>query len=130
MEKINKTSEGKMFFSAILWGVTYIVCFIVVKELSPGKTLGLILSFLPVVTFVFFIYYFNKGVSSMDEVEVRIQLEATAIAFTLCLLMVMTLGLLDLVVTLKKEDWSYRHIIPYFITFYFAGLFFSRRKYQ
>lgn len=66
----------------------------------------------------------------MDEVERRIQLEATVIAFTLALLLVMTLGLLDLVVILNKEDWGYRHLIPYLFIFYFAGLLISRRKYR
>ena len=130
MKKVNTSNGSKVFFTLILWGLTFIICLLVVKEMSPNKTLGLILSFLPTITFAIFIYNFIKGVSSMDEVEVRIQLEATAIAFALALLMIMTLGLLDSVVILKKEDWSYRHLIPYFFTFYFAGLFFSRRKYQ
>jgi hypothetical protein len=65
----------------------------------------------------------------MDEHEVRIQLEAVVVAFALGLLMLMTLGLLDLVVTLKKEDWSYRHVFPYFVIFYFIGLIISKRKY-
>jgi len=130
MEKIKKSQGNIIFFAGILWGVTYIACFLVVKELSPNKTLGLILAFLPTLAFGFFIYNYIKGITSMDEVERRIQLEATSIAFTLGLLLIMTLGLLDLVVILKKEDWGYRYLVPYFFTFYFAGLFFSGRKYR
>lgn len=66
----------------------------------------------------------------MDEVERRIQLEATVWGFTLSLLLLMTLGLLDLVVSLNKEDWGYRHLIPYFFVFYFFGIFISKRKYN
>ncbi|MEJ7610585.1 MAG: hypothetical protein WKF88_05335 [Ferruginibacter sp.] len=66
----------------------------------------------------------------MDEVERRIQLEAVVWAFTLGLLLLMTLGLLDFVVILKKADWSYIHLIPYFFTFYFLGIVISKRKYS
>jgi len=65
----------------------------------------------------------------MDEVQVRIQMEAVVIAFSLVLLMIMTLGLLDLVITVKKEDWGYRHLVPYFALFYFIGVVISKRKY-
>lgn len=66
----------------------------------------------------------------MDEVQIKIQLEAVVIAFSLGLMLLMTLGLLDLFITLNKEDWSYRHIVPLFATFYFTGLYISKRKYH
>ena len=85
---------------------------------------------LPTITFGLFIYNYIKGVGAMDEVQRRIQLEAVVWAFSLGLLLLMTLGLLDFVVVLKKEDWGYTHIIPYFFLFYFFGIFISRRKYN
>lgn len=66
----------------------------------------------------------------MDEVQIKIQMEAVIIAFSLGLMLLMTLGLLDLFVSLNKEDWSYRHLVPLFVTFYFIGLFISKRKYD
>ncbi len=119
----------KVVFFAALWFVTYTICFLILKNLSPDTTPGLILSFLPVVTFALFIYSIIKGVASMDEVEIRIQMEAAVIAFSLALLMIMTLGLLDLVVVLNKKDWSYTHLVPYFALFYFIGVVISKRKY-
>jgi len=130
MEKIKKSSGSKILFYGILWAVVYIVCLVIVKKLEPSKTLGVVLSFMPTITFVLFIYNFIKGVGSMDEVERRIQLEATVWGFTLGILLLMTLGLLDMVVSLNKEDWGYRHLIPYFFVFYFLGIFISRRKYN
>jgi len=130
MEKIKRTPGNKILFYGILWAVVYIVCLVIVKKLDPFKTLGVVLSFMPTITFVLFIYNFIKGVGSMDEVERRIQLEATVWGFTLGLLLLMTLGLLDLVISLNKEDWGYRHLIPYFFVFYFFGIFISRRKYN
>ncbi len=130
MDKTKKTSGTRILFYGILWAATYIICLLAVKKLTPGKTTGIVLSFIPAITFGLFIYNFIKGVGSMDEVEIRIQLEAAVWAFALGLLMLMTLGLLDLVVSLKKEDWGYRHLIPYFFIFYFFGLVISRRKYN
>lgn len=130
MERIKKTGGKSIVISAAVWAVTYFTCLLIVKELSPSTLVGVILSFLPTITFAIFLYHFIKGVSSMDEVERRIQLEATVFAFALALLMIMTLGLLDLVVVLNKEDWGYRHLIPFFVAFYFFGLFVSRKKYM
>jgi len=130
MEQIKKTSGNKIIFYAILWTVMYIGCLLIVKKLEPAKTLGIILSFMPTIAFVLFIYNYIKGVGSMDEVQRRIQLEATVWGFSLGILLLMTLGLLDHVITLKKEDWGYTLLIPYFFAFYFLGIFISRRKYN
>jgi hypothetical protein len=118
MEKTKLTPFSKVVLFAVLWFVTYTTCLLTIKKLSPGTTPGIILSLLPVITFALFIYSIIKGVASMDEVQIRVQMEAAVIAFSLGMLMIMTLGLLDLVVTLKKEDWGYRHLVPYFVVFY------------
>ena len=130
MEKIKRSSGSKILFYGILWAIVYMVCLLIVKKFEPSKIVGLILSFMPTITFALCIYNFIKGVGSMDEVERRIQLEAAVWGFTLGLLLLMTLGLLDLVVSLNKEDWGYRHLVPYFFVFYFFGIFISKRKYN
>ena len=124
------TPFTKVVLFAVLWFVTYTICFLTLKELSPDKVTGVILSLLPVITFALFIYSIIKGVASMDEVQIRVQMEAVVIAFSLGLLMIMTLGLLDLVIILNKEDWGYRHLVPYFVLFYFIGLLISKGKYN
>ncbi|MGZ8509829.1 MAG: hypothetical protein ACXWWA_05605 [Chitinophagaceae bacterium] len=130
MDKSDRKAFGKVVFFAALWIITYTVCFLTIKKTSPNMTLGIILSFIPVVTFGLFIFSIIKGVASMDEVQIRVQMEAVVIAFSLGLLTLMTLGLLDLVILLKKEDWGYRHLVPYFVIFYFIGLIISKRKYD
>ena len=130
MEKKKKTPRNKVVLFAVLWLVTYSICLLAIKKISPDTGTGIILSILPVITFALFIYTIVKGVASMDEVQIRVQMEAAIIAFSLGLLMIMTLGLLDLVVTLNKEDWGYRHLVPFFAIFYFVGLFISKRKYN
>ena len=130
MEKTKITPANKVVIFATLWLITYTTCLMIIKKFSPETAMGIVLSLLPVITFALFIYSIIKGVGSMDEVAIRVQMEAAVIAFSLGLLMIMTLGLLDLVLTLKKEDWSYRHLVPFFAIFYFIGLFISKRKYN
>jgi hypothetical protein len=130
MEKSKKTTCKRVLLFGVLWVITYSLSLLAIKKLSPGTTAGVLISFLPVLTFALFIYSMIKDAAAMDEVQIRVQLEATVIAFSLGLLMLMTLGLLDLVVTLNKEDWGYRHLVPYFTIFYCIGLFISKRKYN
>ncbi len=130
MDTTKKASSKKVIFFAILWLITYSISLLVIKKLSPDATTGIVLSFLPVATFALFIFALVRGIASMDEVQIRVQMEAAVIAFSLGLLLLMTLGLLDLVVTLNKEDWGYRHLVPYFALFYIIGLFISKRKYS
>jgi hypothetical protein len=71
-----------------------------------------------------------RSARELDELEKRIQLEALAIAFVLAVLLIMTLGLMELAVTLNRDDWSYRHVWAMLPPLYFAGLVFARRRYS
>lgn len=128
--KMKDTHGRVILIAGLTWVIVYIGCLLIVKEWSTAKAPGIVFSFLPTLAFAWFIYAFSRGIGKMDEVEVRIYLEAGVIAFCLCILLVMTLGLLDLAVQLNKEDWGYRHLVPYFVLFYFIGIFFTRKKYS
>lgn len=71
-----------------------------------------------------------RGARELDELEQRIQLEALAIAFVLAMLLLMTLGLMELAVTLDRDNWSYRHVWAMLPVLYFLGLAFARRRYS
>jgi hypothetical protein len=51
------------------------------------------------------------------------------LAFPLTLVLIMTLGLLQIAIPLPPEDWSYRHILPLLYVFYLFGLTLARRRY-
>jgi hypothetical protein len=70
-----------------------------------------------------------RGARELDELERRIQLEALATAFVLAVLLLMTLGLMELAVTLNRDDWSYRHVWAMLPMLYFWGLVLARRRY-
>jgi hypothetical protein len=130
MEKQKRNPRRHVIIFAAIWLLSYTISLLALKNLSPGTGLGIFLSLLPVVAFALFIYQFIRSVAALDEVQVRMQMEAVVIAFALGLLLLMTLGLLELVIPLNQEDWSYRHLIPYFSLFYFVGLFIARRKFN
>jgi hypothetical protein len=113
----------------IVWLIVYVVSTFTIKNTALPTPLGIILSLLPSVIFIWVIISFIKNVSMMDELKRRIYLEASAIAFSLCLLLIMTLGMLSLVITLNKEDWDYRHLMPFMFISYFLGLGITRKKY-
>ena len=114
----------------IIWVVTYLVCLLVVKEISLPKWAGIGLALLPACTFALFIYRYIKKISSMDEVEIRIQLEAVVWGFAFALLLPMLLGSLNLVIIINNKNWGYLSLVNYFVLFYFIGLIISQRKYR
>ncbi len=111
------------------WGVLYVAA----RGFLEMETLGwwsrLAIAVTPVPAFGWVLLSVSKGIASMDELQRRIQLEALAFAFPLTLLMLMTLGLVELAIGLKPEDWSYRHVWPFVFLFYLAGLVRAKRRY-
>ena len=84
---------------------------------------------LPVPAFAWMLWEIIKGVRVMDELQQRIQLEALAVAYPLALILLMTLGLLEIAITLPPEDLSYRHVWAALPLFYFIGLAIARKRY-
>lgn len=130
MDKSKQHLNDRVYVYAVLWLISYAGSLMAIKKLNIEKEVGILLTIIPFLAFSLFIYKFYRSVIFLDEVQIKIQMESAVIGFTLGLLLLMTLGLLDLVVTLNREDWSYRHLVPYFTIFYFIGLFISKRKYN
>jgi hypothetical protein len=96
-------------------------------NLPPAVRVAIAL--VPLPPFLWLLWAFIREVRDADELERRIQLEALAIAFPLTLVLIMTLGLLQIAVPLSPDDWSYRHIWPLIYVFYLVGLTSARRRY-
>ena len=62
----------------------------------------------------------------MDELQVRVQLEALAVAFPLSILFLMVFGLVGEALDFTLE----RHVWFYLPVFYFVGLALAWRRYQ
>jgi hypothetical protein len=97
-------------------------------DLATALKVGIAL--LPVPFFIWLLWAMMRYVGTLDELEQRIQLEALAIAFTSAMLLLMTLGLMQLAVKLSEHDWSYRHVWAYLPLAYYIGLMIARKRYQ
>lgn len=124
-----RESRGGLY-SSILFAVTYFVARGVLKVDDIGMSLRVLAALLPVVPFCWMLWEIVKGVRGMDELEQRIQLEALAVAYPLVLILLMTLGLLEMVIELPPEDLSYRHVWAMLPLFYYVGLLLARRRYR
>lgn len=98
-------------------------------ELAVAPPAGRVaIALLPVPFFSWWLWTWMIGVSQMDELERRIELEALAIAFPLAVIFLMTLGLLD--VAIDPDDWSPRHVWAVMPLLYYIGLWRAKRRYQ
>jgi hypothetical protein len=84
----------------------------------------------PAIPLAIVLVMFARAVRSMDELHLRVHLEALAIAFPVILVLLFVLGNLELVISLNRDDWSYRHVWAISATIYFAALAFAWRRYR
>jgi hypothetical protein len=119
------------FVSGIIWFLTYFgVRAAAESPESFTKPALIAIVIVPVVPAALFLYFFITEMRQADELQRRIQLEALAFAYPLTLLLLMTLGLLQLVMDLNPADWSYRHVWQFVIVFYVFGIAIAARRYQ
>jgi hypothetical protein len=125
-----KTLALPVWAAALIWFLTYLGSRLALEDSSLSPSLRTAVALVPVLPFVLFLMAQGQALRDLDELERRIQLEALAIAFPGALLLIMTLGLLQLAIPLSPADWSYRHIWPFLFLFYFLGLALTRRRYR
>jgi hypothetical protein len=130
MDRQQRHLSNRVLVYAVLWALSYVGSLWALKSFTLPKEVGIVITVITALAFAVFIYKYYRSIFFMDEVQIKVQMEAVVIAFSLSLFLLMTLGLLDLVIALNKEDWGYRHLVPYFAIFYFVGLFISKRKYN
>ncbi|MCI0393770.1 MAG: hypothetical protein L0332_24450 [Chloroflexi bacterium] len=97
-------------------------------EMSPALTVAVAL--LPVLPFILWVLALIRKIGELDELQRRIHLEALVIAYPLTMLLLMTLGLLEVGIELPAEDLSYRHVWSLLPIFYFLGLTLAKRRYE
>ena len=88
------------------------------------------IAMVPIPFFVWWLWTWMKGVSQMDELERRIELEALAFAFPVAVIFFMTLGLLDHAVETAPRDWTIRYEWTIMPLLYYIGLVRAKRRYQ
>lgn len=116
--------------AAVLWTLVYFLARWLLDNRQLQDGLRVVAALTPIVPFAIFLVLMLAGIRQMDELHRRVHLEALAIAFPLTMLLLMLLGLLQLVIPLSPEDWSYRHVWQFLPLLYFLGLAFTWRRYQ
>jgi hypothetical protein len=112
------------------WAFLYFAARGVLELETLGWWTRAVVAIVPVPVFGWVLWNVSRGIAQMDELQRRIQLEALAFAFPLTMLLLMTLGLLELAIGLNPDDWSYRHVWPFVFLFYLAGLARAKRRYE
>ena len=113
-----------------LWFAAYILVRALLEDESLQTSTRVLVALLPIPFFILLLVVFIRGIISMDELQKRIQLEALALAFPVTVLILTTLGLVQLAVPLKLEDWSYNHVSFMIVAIYFISIGFASGRYR
>ena len=118
--------------ATVFWVLSFIVARGALdKELNLQPAwLRVAAALLPILPTAVFLWFVVAAVRGLDELHRRVHLEALVIAYPLAILLLMTLGFLQLAIELPPEDWSYRHVWAFLPLFYFFGLGIAWRRYR
>lgn len=115
--------------TALVFVLSYAAARAGIAVIAPDSPWRVAAAFLPVLPFGAFLWAMVGQARALDELQRRIHLEALAAAFLCFMLALMTLGLVELVVTLPEGDLRYRHVWAFMPVFYFAALGLAQRRY-
>ena len=130
VERQRQRYGTRLLVRGILWMSVYGISRGLLEMSGLSTEVRIAAALLPIPFFVWWLWTWMKGVSQMDELERRIELEALAFAFPIAVVLLMTLGLLDIAMPLNPDDWSPRHIWAMMPALYYMGLWRAKRRYQ
>ena len=120
----------RLLIRGLLWASIYLLSRGLLElEFGPAA-LRVAIAFLPTPFFVWYLWTWMKGVAQMDELQRRIELEALGFAFPAALVFLMTIGLIDLAITLNPDDFSLHHTWLMLPLLYYIGLARAKRRYE
>ena len=130
VERTHKIYGYRLALTGALWASVWGISRGLLEMDLDNRWLRIAIALTPIPFFVHFLWMWMKGVSTMDELERRIQLEALALAFPLMAVLLMTLGLLDVAVGLNPADWSIRNVWLMMPMLYYFSLWRAKRRYE
>ena len=130
IEHTNKYYGLRLLRAGLVWGSIYAMSRGLLEFGLADQTLRVLVAVAPVPVFIWFLWIWMRGVGAMDELQRRIELEALAFAFPICVVILMTLGLLEIAVGLNPDDWSYRHVWLMMPMLYYFSLRRAKRRYE
>ena len=127
---VQKAYGIRLLVRGFLWVSIYLLSRGLLELPVQPDAARVAIALLPAPFFAWYLWTWMKGIAAMDELERRIELEALGFAFPAAVLMLMTMGLLDLAIALPPDDFGLRHIWLMMPVLYYAGLWRARRRYQ
>jgi hypothetical protein len=131
MERLNKDTRSTVLLVGM--AALFVAAYMIARGLMETVTtpaVRVVAALLPVLPFTLWLILMIRGARELDELQRRIQLEALALAFPLTLILLLTLGLLEIAIELNPDDWSFRHVWAMLPIFYFIGLALAKRRYE
>jgi hypothetical protein len=130
LEITRRTYGTRLLVRGLLWLSIFLLARGLLElEIGSQVVRGLI-ALLPTPFFAWYLWTWMKGVGEMDELQRRIELEALALAFPLAVVLLMTLGLLDVAIGLSEDDFSLRHVWAMMPILYYFSLWRAKRRYE
>lgn len=114
----------------VLWIGTYFAARYALELTPAGSSLRIAIALTPLLPTLLLLWVVWRGVHEMDELQRRVHLEALAVAFPLCIVLLWVLGLLELATDLDQANWGFRHVWALLPLFYFVGLAMAWRRYR
>ncbi|MSO35126.1 MAG: hypothetical protein EXQ50_11570 [Acidobacteria bacterium] len=130
VEQTQRVYGYRLVLAGALRGSVYGISRGLLEMEIAERWLRVAIALAPIPFFVRFLWMWMTGLSTMDELERRIQPEALALAFPLMAVLLMTFGLLEIAAGLNPDDWSCRHVRLMMPALYYAGLWRAKRRYE
>ncbi len=130
VEATRRVYGVRLLVAGLLWVSVFLIARGLLALEFGSPLIRSAIALAPVPFFIWYLVAWTRGVKQMDELERRIELEALGFAFPAALVLLMTLGLLDVAITLNPDDFSLRHVWAMLPLLYYIGLWRARARYQ
>src|SRR5436190_12621379 len=128
IEQTRRVYGTRLLIRGLLWVSIFLLSRGLLELEIPSTAARVAIALLPTPFFVYYLWTWMKGVGEMDELERRIELDALGFAFPAAIVFLMTIGLLDVAITLNPADFSLQHIWLMMPLFYYAGLWRAKKR--
>jgi hypothetical protein len=131
IEQTRQIYGARLLVRGLLWISMFFLSRGLLELGITSPALRVLVALLPTPFFAWYLWTWMKGVSEMDELQRRIELEALGFAFPSALVVLATLGLLDVAVSFNAtDDFSIRNTWLILPVLYYIGLWLAKRRYQ
>ena len=111
------------------FGLAYLGAIFALRYIPMPPAAKIAVALVPAPIFGWYIWRWMQAVRGQDELQRLITLEALAFAYPVSLLLILTLGLIEMTGLMKRDLLTYLQLWPLVFWFYFIGLIIARRRY-